>query len=86
MADAVTVVFGRNGAEPTGITTVRAPELVLEGVLLSPDCGILYEIKHTIGVQCVLSSPCLPLSAERDDRTKRLYGKITTCMLLFSCA
>ncbi|TBU30076.1 hypothetical protein BD311DRAFT_755258 [Dichomitus squalens] len=37
--------------EPTGITTVRAPELSLEGVLLSQDCGILYEIKHAIGVQ-----------------------------------
>ncbi|KAI0703928.1 hypothetical protein C8Q76DRAFT_752964 [Earliella scabrosa] len=37
--------------EPTGITTVRAPELSLEGVLLSQDCGILYEIKHAVGVQ-----------------------------------
>ncbi|EJF60599.1 hypothetical protein BD309DRAFT_958957 [Dichomitus squalens] len=37
--------------EPTGITTVRAPELSLGGVLLSQDCGILYEIKHTVGVQ-----------------------------------
>ncbi|KAH9889041.1 hypothetical protein C8Q73DRAFT_737866 [Cubamyces lactineus] len=37
--------------EPTGITTVRAPEMALEGVLLSQSCGILYEIKHVIGVQ-----------------------------------
>ena len=37
--------------EPTGITTIRAPELSLEGVLLSQDCGMLYEIQHTIGVQ-----------------------------------
>nr|QIE48439.1 hypothetical protein [Trametes gibbosa] len=37
--------------EPTGISTVKAPELVLEGVLLSQSCGILYEIKHAVGVQ-----------------------------------
>ncbi|KAI1782212.1 hypothetical protein LXA43DRAFT_932813 [Ganoderma leucocontextum] len=37
--------------EPTGITTVKAPELSLQGVLLSRDCGILYEIKHAVGVQ-----------------------------------
>ena len=39
--------------EPTGITTVRAPELALEGILLSQDCGVLYEIEHTVGVQYV---------------------------------
>ncbi|KAJ8489989.1 hypothetical protein ONZ51_g2566 [Trametes cubensis] len=37
--------------EPTGVTTVRAPEMALEGVLLSQSCGMLYEVKHTIGVQ-----------------------------------
>ncbi|KAI0334632.1 hypothetical protein GY45DRAFT_1269816, partial [Cubamyces sp. BRFM 1775] len=37
--------------KPTGITTVSAPEMALEGVLLSQNCGMLYEIKHTIGVQ-----------------------------------
>ncbi|KAI0365183.1 hypothetical protein BV20DRAFT_973479 [Pilatotrama ljubarskyi] len=37
--------------EPTGITTIKAPELVLDGVLLSQNCGILYEVKHTLGVQ-----------------------------------
>ena len=42
--------------EPTGITTVKAPELSLDAVLLSQDCGILYEIKHAVGVQCVTSS------------------------------
>ena len=39
--------------EPTGISTIKAPELALEGVLLSQDCGILYEIRHTVGVQYV---------------------------------
>ncbi|KAI0351865.1 hypothetical protein OH77DRAFT_1486589 [Trametes cingulata] len=37
--------------EPTGITTVKAPELALDGVLLSQNCGILYEIKNAIGIQ-----------------------------------
>ena len=37
--------------EPTGITTVRAPELSLEGVLLSQDCGLMYEIQHAVGLQ-----------------------------------
>lgn len=41
--------------EPTGITTVNAPELVFDGVLLSQNCSILYEIKHTVGVQYVNS-------------------------------
>ena len=42
--------------EPTGISTVKAPELALESVLSSQDCGILYEVKHAVGVQYVLSS------------------------------
>ncbi|KAI0644285.1 hypothetical protein C8Q79DRAFT_913528 [Trametes meyenii] len=37
--------------EPTGITTVKSPEFSLEGVMLSQDCGILYEVKHVLGVQ-----------------------------------
>ena len=66
--------------EPTGITTVKAPELALEGVLLSQNCGILYEVKHAIGVQYVLSSAPLPrLFSDSLGRTQRLYGKITTC-------
>ena len=41
--------------ELTGISTVKALELALEGVLLSQDCGILYEVKHAVGVQYVFS-------------------------------
>lgn len=41
----------REFEEPTGISTVRAPEFALEGVLLSQNCGMLYEIKHAEGVQ-----------------------------------
>ena len=39
--------------EPTGISTVKAPELSLDGVLLSQNCGILYEVQHVVGLQCV---------------------------------
>ena len=52
--------------EPTGITTVRAPELSLEGVLLSQDCGILYEIKHAVGVQYVPAISLFIFRADRD--------------------
>ncbi|RPD62600.1 hypothetical protein L226DRAFT_532406 [Lentinus tigrinus ALCF2SS1-7] len=37
--------------EPTGISTVRAPELSLDGILLSQNCGILYEVQHVVGLQ-----------------------------------
>ncbi|RDX47178.1 hypothetical protein OH76DRAFT_1558028 [Lentinus brumalis] len=37
--------------EPTGISTVKPPELSLDGVLLSQNCGILYEVKHVVGLQ-----------------------------------
>ncbi|KAI9063826.1 hypothetical protein FKP32DRAFT_1571123 [Trametes sanguinea] len=37
--------------EPTGITTVKTPELALDAVLLSQNCGMLFEMKHVVGVQ-----------------------------------
>ncbi|OSD00125.1 hypothetical protein PYCCODRAFT_1453440 [Trametes coccinea BRFM310] len=37
--------------EPTGITTVKTPELALDAVLLSQNCGMLLEMKHVVGVQ-----------------------------------
>ncbi|KAH9928798.1 hypothetical protein B0H21DRAFT_814236 [Amylocystis lapponica] len=36
---------------PTGITTIKAPELNITGVLVSQSCGILYEIKDTSGMK-----------------------------------
>ncbi|OBZ78657.1 DSC E3 ubiquitin ligase complex subunit 1 [Grifola frondosa] len=36
---------------PTGIPTITAPELKLSGVLISQDCGILYEIQNTTGLK-----------------------------------
>ncbi len=37
--------------KPTGISTIKPPELRLDGVLISQDCGIVYEIKDTIGLK-----------------------------------
>ncbi|KAI0083737.1 hypothetical protein BDY19DRAFT_975766 [Irpex rosettiformis] len=36
---------------PTGITTVRAPEMKLSGVLVSKNCGILYELPDIQGLK-----------------------------------
>ena len=38
---------------PTGISTIKAPELNVTGVLVSQDCGILYEIQKTTGMKYV---------------------------------
>ncbi len=43
--------------KPTGISTVKPPELSLDGVLLSQNCGILYEVKHVVGLQYVFPLP-----------------------------
>lgn len=37
--------------EPTGISTVSPPPLMLNGVLVSKSCGMLYEIKETKGLK-----------------------------------
>jgi transmembrane E3 ubiquitin-protein ligase len=36
---------------PTGATTARRPKLSLDGLLLSQNCGILYEVKDTEGLR-----------------------------------
>lgn len=36
---------------PTGISTVKPPKLSLSAVLLSKECGILYEIQSTQGLR-----------------------------------
>ncbi|TCD68657.1 hypothetical protein EIP91_010178 [Steccherinum ochraceum] len=37
--------------KPTGVTTARIPPLSMQGVLVSRNCGILYELKETTGVK-----------------------------------
>ena len=39
---------------PTGISTVSTPRLSVSGVLLSKECGILYEITNSEGLRCVI--------------------------------
>lgn len=38
---------------PTGISTVKRPDLKMNGVIVSKDCGILYEIKDADGLKYV---------------------------------
>ena len=45
---------------PTGISTVSTPKLSVSGVLLSKECGILYEITNSEGLRCAFC-PQMPL-------------------------
>lgn len=38
---------------PTGLSTVRAPPLVLDAVLVSKNCGILIEMRNAKGLKSV---------------------------------
>lgn len=40
-------------AEPTGIAPGSAPPLRASGVLMSPDCGVLYKIGNASGLKYV---------------------------------
>lgn len=37
---------------PTGISTVSRPNMFMEGVLISKNCGLLLEFKEVRGVKC----------------------------------
>jgi transmembrane E3 ubiquitin-protein ligase len=39
---------------PTGLTTIMMPELSVDFVLLSRDCGIMYKLDHTFGIRSAL--------------------------------
>ena len=47
---------------PTGISTVSTPKLSVSGLLLSKECGILYEITNSEGLRYVIC-PRMPLMA-----------------------
>ena len=36
---------------PTGITTIRQPRMLLKGVLMSKNCGVLYELPELTGMK-----------------------------------
>jgi hypothetical protein len=44
--------------KPTGIPTAKAPPLSVNGLLVSKECGILYEIVNTEGLRYVPSLVC----------------------------
>ena len=70
--------------KPTGIWTVRPPELKLEGVLVSQDCGVLLRFKETTGLKCVpYQSRVQCTNKPACDRSPQLYRKITTCKSLW---
>lgn len=50
--------------KPTGIWTARPPELRLEGVLISQDCGVLFRFTETTGLKCAI--PILSFTAVAD--------------------
>ena len=37
---------------PTGISTVSTPKLSVSGILLSRECGVLYEVTNSEGLRC----------------------------------
>lgn len=39
---------------PTGISTVSTPKLSISGILLSKECGLLYEITNSEGLRCAI--------------------------------
>lgn len=36
---------------PSGVWTIKPPKLSIGGVLISKECGIIYEIKNTEGLR-----------------------------------
>ena len=43
----------RETFDPSGISTVDPPKRILNGVLISKPCGILYHIDGSSGIRCV---------------------------------
>jgi transmembrane E3 ubiquitin-protein ligase len=41
--------------DPSGISTVDPPKMILGGVLISQSCGILYHMEESIGLRYVIS-------------------------------
>lgn len=44
---------------PTGSSTIKIPRLSIDGVMISKECGILYQIEDTEGLRCAhISDRC----------------------------
>ena len=37
--------------KPTGISTVERPDMIVNALLVSKECGIMYEVKDAEGLQ-----------------------------------
>jgi hypothetical protein len=51
---------------PTGVQTVPPPALSMDGIWVSKECGVLYEISNTEGLRSVfqiIRTPCFLLSS-----------------------
>ena len=42
---------------PTGIPTIKAPPLSVNGLLISKECGIIYEVVNTEGLRYAQKIP-----------------------------
>ena len=50
--------------DPSGISTVNPPKMILKGVLISKSCGILYHVDESSGIRYVVqgSGTAAPLT------------------------
>jgi hypothetical protein len=74
----------KENQNPSGLSSVLPmPPLAMRGVLLSPECGLLYTITHTTGIR-YRSKPSYGLQSMHMlillGSRKRWYRKVTNCM------
>lgn len=70
--------------KPTGISTVSPPKLSISGVLMSKECGILYELENTEGLRYITYVGAiffLPI-ADVNTRSRMFFRKLTTCQFI----
>jgi len=41
--------------KPTGVSTVKPPKLSISGLMISKECGIIYEVTNTEGLRFVIN-------------------------------
>jgi hypothetical protein len=67
---------------PTGIWTVSPPKLSLTGLLISKECGIMYQVVKTEGLRYVHHSLECVCSPSGLGRSRTFFRKVTTCKSL----
>jgi hypothetical protein len=71
---------------PTGISTVSAPKLSVSNILLSRECGILYEVTNSEGLRCASCPQKLLLMILKTATAATghtFFRKVTTCACHF---